>query len=298
MTQLAVIGGGEAYRLLREGNLSGEDLGPQQTPYGASQPVFRISSANGEYLFLSRHGVDAYRINPTAVNYRANTYALKDLGAQYVLSWSACASIAEGFPAGSFAILEDVIDETRVRPHTFFVQSGMGFLRQNPLFCPWLRTALLKTMQELHLDKRIGGIYVCTEGPRLDTAAEIRKYQICGAELVGSTLVPEVFLVRELEMCYASFALIMNRAEGTIRRDYVAGELFEGMVAHEELELVHAQLQQFPAIFDAVVRQTSGRGSQDVEGCHCHHLLDAYRRAGVIGDDWHSYVTPEEGETR
>jgi 5'-methylthioadenosine phosphorylase len=294
MSGLAVIGGGEAYRLLREGTLQGEELGAQTTPFGTSEPVFRIGSDGNDYLFLSRHGTDAYRINPTAVNYRANIYALKDLGAQYVLSWSACGSIAEGFPTGSFAILEDVVDETRHRPHTFFEQSGLGFLRQYPLFCPVLRDVLSDAMGAESIDVRFGGVYVCTEGPRLDTAAEIRKYQSFGAELIGTTLAPEVFLARELELCYASFALVMNRAEGTVRRDYVAGELFEGMVEPKELEVVNQALARFPDIIEEVANRINDQSPENLGDCPCPHLLDAYRKAGVIGDDWHDYVTPPE----
>ncbi len=293
MNRLAIIGGGEAYSLLREGLVAGTDLGTQETPFGPSEPVFDVPTDAGGYLFLSRHGADAFRTHAGAVNYRANIYALKDLGAQYVLSWTGCGSIAEGFPTGSFAVLEDVIDETKNRPHTFFASSGVGFLRQNPLFCPSLRDALSETMRSMDIDIRFGGIYACTEGPRLDTAAEIRKLQSFGAELVGSTLAPEVFLARELELCYASFAMIMNRAEGTVRRDYVAGELFEGMVEPGEQERVNSALRRFPELLAGVAARVAGRSPDDLGGCPCPHLLDGYRKAGVIGDDWHGYVNAD-----
>lgn len=290
MNRLAVIGGGEAYSLLQSGLIQGEELGARETPFGLSEPVFDIRDGESAYLFLSRHGADAFRTNAGAVNYRANIYALKDLGAQYVLSWSGCGGIAEGFPTGSFAVLEDVIDETKQRAHTFFTQSGVGFLRQNPVFCPTLRDALSATMRDMALDIRFGGIYACTEGPRLDTAAEIRKLQSFGAEMVGSSLAPEVFLARELELCYASFAMIMNRAEGTVRRDYVAGELFEGMVEPGEQERVNRAVERFPGILAGTAARVAGKTPDELGGCPCPHLLDGYRKAGVIGDDWHAYV--------
>jgi 5'-methylthioadenosine phosphorylase len=152
-----------------------------------------------------------------------------------------------------------------------------------------------RQLRALNIDVRLGGVYVCSEGPRLDTAAEIRKYQSFGAELVGSTLCPEVFLARELELCYASFALVMNRAEGTVRRDYVAGELFEGMVDPTEQESVNAALKEIPRILERFAGAVADRPPQDLGDCPCPYLLDAYRKAGLIGTDWHAYICSGDG---
>ncbi|MHC4884882.1 MAG: MTAP family purine nucleoside phosphorylase, partial [Planctomycetota bacterium] len=212
MSNLAVIGGAESFRMIQDSHLTAESLGVQETPFGPSQPIHKVQAEALTFLFMNRHGDQGYTTNSASVNYRANLYALKDQGTANILSWTGCGSIAEGFPTGSLAILEDVIDETRNRNRTFFPKSSIGFLRQNPLFCPRLHDHLHNAVTAEAQSVRVGGVYVCTDGPRLETVAEIRKYQSYGAELVGTSLAPEVFLARELELCYISLGVIMNRA--------------------------------------------------------------------------------------
>lgn len=288
MNTFAVIAGGEAHRLFTSGLLTGEILPPHKTPFGVADSIMRIESGDTSFLFLARHGLKTYQTNSSSVSYMANMYALKDLGAKHVLAWSGVGSIAEGFPAGTFAVLEDVIDDTRSRASTYFTHSGVGFIRQSPLFCPVLRSILHDTMCSLGCDLRDGGIYACTEGPRLNTAAEIRKYQVMGAELIGTTICPEVFLARELELSYAAFAIVTNRAEGTVLREFNHTALFNGMVSPEEFESVQTAVNRIPEICQAVAKAVRVNTIDSPN----FTLLEGYRTAGIIDSDWKRYICP------
>jgi len=126
---VAVIGGSQAFRFL-EKSCEKESLGARKTPFGASSPIHLVRSASSEYLFLSRHGETGYTIAASFVNYRANIYALKDVGVKHVLSWSGPGAISPDYAIGQFVIVDDIIDETRRRPSTFFEHGGLGFIRQ------------------------------------------------------------------------------------------------------------------------------------------------------------------------
>ena len=283
--QLAVIGGSQAYDLI----LSGEEISPVETPFGDSQPVFRLRNGT---LFMSRHGTAKYSIAAPWVNYRANIWALKELDTTHIVSWSGPGAIDETLEIGQFVIPDDIIDETKAREYSFFkagecvgqAPSGMGFVRQNPVFCPSLSRAIAEVMGDLGLKCRSGGTYVCTEGPRLETPAEIRKFKIFGGDMVGMTLVPEVFLAKELEMHYASICYVTNYAEGLRNRPFEPGVLFEGLLDENERQAVDNAVSQFPRIIEAL-------SNQRIECCcRCDRLMERYRKRGDIGPDWHTWV--------
>ncbi len=285
--QLAVIGGSQAYTLMKSGCLIGEALGVVSTPFGDSQPVLRLTMGQSEVLFLSRHGVDGYSIAAPWVNYRANIYALKELGATHIVSWSGPGAIDRTLSIGQFVIPSDIIDETKARKGSFFEGAGWGFIRQNPVFCPTLTGVLEKAVVGLGLECRDHGVYVCTEGPRLETPAEINKFDLYGADLVGMTLCPEVFLARELEMHYASLCYVTNYAEGLRRREFNPGVLFEGLLDQDEVKAVDDAVSRFPDIIQAVAEQFKSVS----QVCHCDMLMERYRRRGDVGPDWHTWVT-------
>ena len=287
-TTLAVIGGSSAHTLLAKGLTITERLGPRRTPYGNSQPIFRVQREQVEFLFLPRHGEKGYTTAASWVNYRANIYALKDLGVERIISWSGPGAINAKYAVGQFVIPHDVLDETRLRKTTFFEGKGIGFVRQNPVFCPSLRATLLGAFQQLNLPHSDGGVYVCTEGPRLETAAEIRKYALLGADLVGMTLCPEVFLARELEICYAPICYVTNYAEGVCPRTaFEPGRLFEGLASEEELDAVALMIAKFPDILYATGRLLDGQP----RNCPCPRLMERYRKRGDIGPDWRTWIS-------
>ncbi|OGW18735.1 MAG: phosphorylase, partial [Nitrospinae bacterium RIFCSPLOWO2_12_FULL_47_7] len=232
---LAVIGGSGAYHLLAKSELGEEkECVTLDTPFGKSAPIHRFYSGSQSFLFLSRHGEKDYSIAAPFVNYRANIYALKECGVERIISWSGPGIISSAFRPGDFVVPHDIIDETRKRESTFYKDKGLGFIRQNTPFCPQIHEALCETLHSADLAHRTDGVYICTEGPRLESSAEIRKFRIIGADLVGMTLAPETFLARELEMCYAALCYLTNYAEGVVEREFREGELFEGMQTREE----------------------------------------------------------------
>ena len=286
MSQLTIIGGSQAYSLMKTGEIVGESLGAIRTPFGESQPVFRMRIGERDVLFMSRHGVEGYSIAAPWVNYRANIWALKELGTQQIISWSGPGAIDESLRIGQFVIPDDLIDETKRRECSFFEGTGWGFVRQNPVFCPFLSSTIAEVMAELENPCRSGGVYVCTEGPRLETPAEIRKFKLVGGDMVGMTLVPEVFLAKELEMCYASICYITNYAEGLRDRPFNPGVLFEGLLDDDEKKAVDDAVRQFPRIIEALAQRLDSAASS----CHCDKLMERYRRRGDIGPDWRTWI--------
>ncbi|MCH8208189.1 MAG: MTAP family purine nucleoside phosphorylase [Nitrospinae bacterium] len=284
----AVIGGSGAYSLLSENSL-GQELACDalDTPFGKSAPIHRFRAGETEFLFLSRHGEKDYSLTAPFVNYRANLYALKDCGAEQIVSWSGPGIINKAYRPGEFVIPHDVIDETRNRPTTFFEGRGVGFIRQSEPFCPRMRLALHDVIHDAALPHHEQAVYACTEGPRLESPAEIRKLRIIGADLVGMTLIPEAFLARELEMCYASVCYLTNYAEGVVEREFKEGELFEGMQNADERSSVENSINNFPAIIKGCFERMKGQG----RNCNCKEALRRYKNKGMISEDWRAWFS-------
>jgi len=288
----AVIGGSQAYRFLAD-DPQKERIGERDTPFGKSRPIYLFRRPGGDFLFLSRHGEKGYSIAASFVNYRANIYALKDLGVRRIVSWSGPGAISTDYKIGQLALVDDIIDETRRRPSTFYEHRGLGFVRQNPVFCPSARNLLEDALSGLDLDFSVGGTYVCTEGPRLETPAEIRKFKLCGADFVGMTLAPEVFLAKELEMCYAALCYITNYAEGVKEAEFRPGVLFEGLADEGERAMVEATVSNFPKIVEAAARLAAEHDASGKEAeCACARAMQRYRERGDIGDDWREWIGP------
>ncbi len=203
-----------------------------------------------------------------------------------ILAWVAPGSLKEEMAPGDLAAPHDVLDEGRGGPHTFYAGVGWGFIRHNPLFCPELRGAMLQALEGAPFRVHREGVYVATTGPRLETAAEIRKFRLLGGDLVGQTLVPEVFLARELELCYAALTYVVNYAEGLAARPYQPGVLFEGLATAEEVERVRAVESAFPELMLRMLPALAATARD----CPCPRLMERYRMRGDIGGDWRSWV--------
>jgi len=292
MPEFAVIGGSQGFRFLGEGSKK-ELIGERDTPFGPSQPIYLFERPAGSFLFLSRHGERGYSVAASFVNYRANIYALKDLGVKRILAWSGPGAISTDYRIGQLVIVDDIIDETRRRAATFYEHGGLGFIRQNPVFCPSARDMLAGALSDLGLDFASGGTYVCTEGPRLETPAEIRMFKLCGAHLVGMTLVPEVFLAKELEMCYAALCYVTNYAEGLKEAEFQPGVLFEGLSDEDERKTVEGTVAEFPRIVDAVAARAAAKtASGETPECTCSRAMQRYRDRGDIGTEWREWMKP------
>jgi len=168
-----------------------------------------------ELIYLARHGLD-HSTPPHNINYRANMKALQMLGVQRVIATYAVGSINRNIPPMAMAVLSDFLDFTNDRPLTFFEggKTGLAHIDLNEPYCPVLRRKLLALALEAGLDLCAEAVYACTNGPRLETPAEIRMYEKLGADVIGMTGVPEVVLARELNMHFAGVAYSINWAAG------------------------------------------------------------------------------------
>ena len=287
--RILLLGGSGAYAL-PPGTL-GERLSSRRvrTPYGFSNPVHLYENAGFRFLFLSRHGEKGYEKTAPYVNYRANIYAAKSLGVTRIVAWTGPGAISRKVRPGDLVLPDDLLDFTRNRPSTFYEGKGIGFIRQAPVFCERLRVALRSVAHRRDGGKRLhfGGTYACTEGPRLETPAEIRFLARAGADLVGMTLCPEAFLARELEICYAPVAYVTNYAEGMRKMPYRRGALFEGMLPPGEAAAVEAAKNAIPGIAIAAARAVEG----EERDCPCAVSMERYRKRGVIGPDFRGWVS-------
>lgn len=202
---LAIIGGTGVYRM--EGLTVVETI-ECATPFGApSAPLVKGRVAGRELLFLARHGAN-HQFLPHEVNYRANIYALKAAGATQVLGISAVGSLREEIAPGDFAVPTQYFDWTRARrAHTFFGDGIAAHVSTaNPVsanLAQWIARHAASLGMRLHG----GATYACVEGPRLGTRAESHFLRHAGCDLVGMTNVPEVFLAREAQLCYATLCI-------------------------------------------------------------------------------------------
>jgi len=212
-----------------------------ETPYGSVEPVVG-KLANRELVFMSRHGRD-HATPPHLVNYRANIWALRELGVQKIIATAAVGSLSSNFRLGELVLLDQFLDFTKSRPQTFYEDGEQGVLHVDMTepYCSAVRQVIIDASEHLGFAVKNGACYVCTEGPRFETPAEIRMFQRLGAELVGMTSVPEVVLARELGMCYASIGMVTNEAAGIATHPLTHAEVMESM---KELGVKVAQLIQ------------------------------------------------------
>ena len=213
MTRIAIIGG-TGLTSLAGLEISGKET--VETLYGeASGPITQGHLSGKEILFLPRHGY-AHSIPPHKVNYRANISALKQAGAEYIIAVNAVGGITAEMQAGVIAIPDQLIDYTWSREHTFFDggESGVEHIDFTHPYCESLRNKLIQAGQQAGVVFLDYGTYAATQGPRLETPAEINRLDRDGCHIVGMTGMPEAALARELELCYASVSVVANMAAG------------------------------------------------------------------------------------
>lgn len=208
---IAVIGGTGLYDI--EGLEQIEKL-EISTPFGSpSAPIIRGQLAGAELLFLPRHGL-RHNLLPSEINYRANIFALKSLGAKWCVSVSAVGSLKEELSPGMIAIPDQLIDRTSGRCGTFFGNEIVAHVSLADPYCPVLRQAIYlvakKEGERGNFKVHSGGTYVCMEGPAFSTRAESNLHRSWGASYIGMTNCPEAKLAREAEIAYATLALVTD----------------------------------------------------------------------------------------
>jgi 5'-methylthioadenosine phosphorylase len=187
-----------------------------RTPYGEPSGALTFGRICGQdVIFLARHGY-GHTIPPHAVNYRANLWALKDHGVDRVVSVATVGGIHPGLIPGTLTIPDQVIDYTHGRAASYFASDDKPVTHLDFTFpyCEAMRAALLQAAARAGISLRDGGVYGAVQGPRLETAAEINRMERDGADMVGMTGMPEAYLARELELCYATVGAVVNYAAG------------------------------------------------------------------------------------
>ncbi len=232
MTQLAIIGG---TGLASPERLQVHAQEQVHTPFGEpSGPVTRGTLFGQAVLFLPRHGY-GHHLPPHRVNYRANLWALRELGAREVIAVAAVGGITRAMGPGVLAVPDQVIDYTWGRASTFFEDhlDHVTHIDFTEPYCEPLRQRLLRAAARAGVEMVDGGTYGATQGPRLESRAEIQRLQRDGCDLVGMTGMPEAALARELELCYACCAVVANwaagKAEGEITMADIEANLKGGM---------------------------------------------------------------------
>ncbi len=192
------------------------------TPYGdMSAAVVEARLGQSKVFYLGRHGIP-HTLAPHLVNYRANLWGLRELGIKQVIAVNVVGSVHRHWPGGSLVVADQIIDYTHGRAHTFYDGVTRDTSAPKPVqhaeftepYDQLLRQALLDAGARAGLELIDGGVYAATQGPRLETAAEVRRIIHDGGELIGMTGMPEAALARELGMPYASLCLVSNLAAG------------------------------------------------------------------------------------
>jgi len=198
-----------------------------KTPYGApSGPIVHGELFGRRVVFLARHG-QSHTIPPHRINYRANIWALKDVGVERVIAVAAVGGIGAECRPERLVMPDQIIDYTYARQHSYFdgQPERVHHIEFGEPYSAGLRAVLLEAARTAGVDALDGGCYGATQGPRLETAAEIRRLERDGCTLVGMTGMPEAALARELEMDYACCALVANWAAGKEQRPIDMAEL-------------------------------------------------------------------------
>ena len=204
--RIAVIGGTGVYDTEK---MEVKETIKISTPFGEPSGEIQIVEQSGiEVAFLPRHG-KGHIYPPHSVNYRANIWALKQLGVQRIVSPCAVGSLQEKFKPGEIVVVDQFIDFTKRRDYTFYDGPKTIHISAADPFCPELRDIFMKEGRRFRIPIQSSGTYVCVEGPRFSTRAESRMFRDFG-DVIGMTLVPECQLALEQEMCYLSLAMITD----------------------------------------------------------------------------------------
>jgi 5'-methylthioadenosine phosphorylase len=206
-TVLGIVGGSGVYEIDGLENARWQAV---KSPWGEPSDQLLTGTYGGvDLVFLPRHGRGHVQ-TPSSINYRANIDALKRIGVTDVISVSACGSLREELPPGTFVMADQFIDRTVARERSFF---GPGFVAHLPMahpVCPRLAGALTLAARESRIDHSEGGAYICIEGPQFSTRAESELYRSWGASVIGMTAMPEARLAREAELPYAIVAMVTD----------------------------------------------------------------------------------------
>ena len=228
------------------------------TPYGSPSDLITIGRFQGKKIaFLPRHG-KGHKVNPTNVNYHANIFALKELGVKKIIGVSAVGSLQENIHPGDLVIPDQFIDFTKQRKLSFYEGNQVAHISMAEPFCTTLRSKLNAGLKELNISHHEKGTYICIEGPRFSTKAESQLFRSWNAHVIGMTLVPEVILAREAEMCYATIAL---------STDYDSFKEV-AVTAEEVIHTMKNNVQKAQQLLEKIIPEIDEKAH-----CNCHDAL-------------------------
>jgi 5'-methylthioadenosine phosphorylase len=235
-----------------------------ETPYGPPSDKVAIGEMAGRRVaFLPRHGKD-HRFPPQAINYRANLYAMKQLGVKWIVGPTACGSLDRRVKPGSMVVCDQLVDRTSGRKDTFYDGPITTHVSFADPYCPTLRPIAIEALKALGIETHERGTVVVIQGPRFSTRSESKWFQSQGWEVINMTQYPEAYLARELEMCYANISLIT---------DYDVG--IEGMAPvshHEVIEVFNRNNERVKAAIGTILKNVPLESD-----CSCRHALEGAR---------------------
>ncbi len=241
--EIGVIGGSGLYTMPGLTDIHEETI---TTPFGPPSDPFLLGTLEGrEVAFLARHG-RGHRILPSDLPFRANIYAMKLLGVTSILSVSAVGSLKEEHKPTDFVIPDQFIDRTFARNSTFFGDGIVGHVPFGDPICPIAAQAFAQACQEVGVPGKLGGTYVCIEGPQFSTRAESNLYRSWNADIIGMTNLQEAKLSREAEISYATLAMVTDYDCWRPGHDSVTVE--------DVLAVMHQNAQNAQQILRAAIR--------------------------------------------
>ncbi len=214
-----------------------------------------------DVVFLARHG-SGHTVAPHRINYRANIAALKVLGVERIIATAAVGSLNGSMPPGSFVVPDQFIDNTWGRPVQFFDDGewAVTHLDMSAPYCTEMREFLIASCDKAAVSFSRTGTYVCFQGPRYETPAEIRMYSMLGGDIAGMTHVPEIVLAREAEICYSGICVVTNWGAG------ISGQNLKHSEVSEMMSEVNESLK-------GIIRSTI-KMLPDARSCGCGKALD------------------------
>ena len=205
--EIGIIGGSGLYSMP---GLMGIQEVTLETPFGDPSDAYVLGTLEGRKVaFLARHG-RGHRLLPSELNFRANIYGMKQLGVDRIISLSAVGSLKEEHRPTDFVIADQFIDRTFHRASTFFGDGIVAHVGFGDPICPEVARTVHQSCQDAGLVSKLGGVYVCMEGPQFSTKAESSLYRSWGADVIGMTNLQEAKLAREAEICYATMAMVTD----------------------------------------------------------------------------------------
>ena len=252
----------------------GQTLGKQvqgnaqrvETPFGwPSAPILTGEWHQAPIAFLPRHG-NGHIFSPSAVPYRANIYALKQLGCTHIIASGAVGSLRDEIAPKQLVVIDQVIDKTHKRPNTFFDEYLAAHAEFADPFCPNLRRHIIEVAKTLDCEVHGKGTYVCMEGPQFSTRAESLMHRQWGGDVIGMTIMPEAKLAREAEMCYAVVAL---STDYDCWRPHQAGDRLQLLQ-----EIISNMNTASESATQLIAQTVAAMAQESPTECECHRAME------------------------